>query len=92
MCRAFNTSPGELLSNEAEIRTAVSHISFNELTQRIKKHMDAHGMTVAEFEDKVGWDLETLLHNPEGIWGRDVEFLIGVCSELGMEWLSVLPA
>jgi hypothetical protein len=48
-------------------------------------------MTVSEFEDRVGWYIESLFDNPQEIEERCVQFLVDVCNELHLEWLATIP-
>lgn len=92
MCRALNTTPADLLSGELKGSDKPYHLSFPEFIERIESHIASLGMTVSELEDKVGWELESLLNDPEGVWERNVQFLKDVCVEVGVDWLRVVPA
>ena len=91
MCRVLEIAPVDLLSDEAKNYSGLNHLSFTEFTEMVKKHIESRGITIAEFEDRVGWEIEGLLNNPEGIWERNVQFLKDACGELGVNWLSVVP-
>ncbi len=56
-----------------------------------QKQIDSQEMTVSEFEDKVGWYIESLFDNPQEIEERCVQFLVDVCNELHLEWLATIP-
>ena len=92
MYRALNMTPADLFSDEARGSDDAGHLSFAEFSKKVKSHIESHGMTVPEFEDKVGWELESLLNDPEEIWERNVQFLKDVCVELGINWLRVAPS
>ena len=85
-------TPADLFSDEARGSDDAGHLSFAEFSKKVKSHIESHGMTVPEFEDKVGWELESLLNDPEEIWERNVQFLKDVCVELGINWLRVAPS
>jgi hypothetical protein len=91
MNQALNMTPAELFSEDVS-GSDDAHLSFAEFIEKVKSHIESHDMTVPEFEDKVGWELESLLNDPEEIWKRNVEFLKDVCVEVGINWLSVAPA
>lgn len=91
MCQVVKITPVDLLSDKAKIQGRLNHLSFAEFIETVKKHIASEGMTVREFEDKAGWEMEGLLNNPEEIWERNVQFLKDVCGELGINWLSVVP-
>ena len=92
MYRALNMTHADLFSEEVRGSGNADHLSFAEFIEKVKSHIEAHGMTVPEFEDKVGWELESLLNDPEEIWERNVQFLKEVCVEVGVNWLWVAPA
>ena len=91
LCQALKITPVDLFSTEAKNNGGLNHLSFAELTERMQQNIESQGITVAEFEEKVGWEIEGLLNKPEGIWERNVQFLKDVCSALGLNWLSVIP-
>lgn len=89
--RALDMTPADLFSEEARGSDDAGHLSFAEFSKKVKSHIESHGMTVPEFEDKVGWELESLLNDPAEIWERNVQFLKDVCVEVGINWLWVAP-
>ena len=91
MCRALNITPANLLSDEMKGSGNPGRLSFTEFIEGVKSHIESHDMTVPEFEDKVGWELESLLNDPEEMWERNVQFLKDVCVEVGIDWLGVVP-
>lgn len=91
MCQVFKITPVDLLSDEAKNHRGLNHLPFAEFIETVKKHIASEGITVAEFEDKAGWEMEVLLNSPEEMWERNVQFLKDVCGELGINWLSVVP-
>ena len=91
MCRVLKITPVDLLSDEANNHRGLNHLPFAEFIETVKKYIASEDITVAEFEDKAGWEMEGLLNNPEEIWERNVQFLKDVCAELGINWLSVVP-
>ena len=91
MSGAFGVTPVELLMGVPRAEANLNHISYVELVERIKKYIDSQGVTVTEFEDSVGWYIESLFDNPQEIEGRCVQFLIDACNELQLDWLEVIP-
>lgn len=91
MYRALNMTPADLFSEDVSGNDDARHLSFAEFSKKVKSHIESHGMTVPEFEDKVGWELQSLLNDPEEIWERNVQFLKDVCVEVGIDWLWVAP-
>lgn len=66
-------------------------VSPDELGRKIRLHLDRTGTTVAEFEDRVGYEIEPALRNSEEVLKWNVDCLRSVCAELGVDWLSALP-
>lgn len=91
MSSAFGVTPVEVLTTVSKTEDKAVHISYVELVERIKKHLETQQMTAAEFEDKVGWYIESLFDNPQEIEERCVQFLIDVCDELQINWLAAVP-
>lgn len=91
MCEVLKIAPVDLLSDAAKNNSRLNHLSFTEFTEMVKKHIESKGITVSEFEDRVGWEIEELLNHPESVWQRNVQFLKDTCSVLGVDWLSVVP-
>ena len=91
MCQVLKITPVDLLSDDANNHSVLNHLSLAEFIEMVKKHIASEGITVTEFEDQAGWEMEGLLNNPEEIWERNVQFLKDVCGKLGISWLSVVP-
>lgn len=92
ICSAFNVSPITLLAGEAKQVAGIRRISNHEFTEKIRGYISAQGITISEFEDRIGWHIESLLENPELLAELDVEFVQNACREIGIDWLAVLPA
>lgn len=81
-------SPREVITTH---RSKLGQLSFIELSVRIKRHIDSQTLTVAEFEEKVGWAVESALSNPDEFWRVTLQCLIDICAELQIDWLTVVP-
>jgi transcriptional regulator with XRE-family HTH domain len=65
--------------------------NFDDLAARIKEHVERHHMSVSEFEDKAGWEVEKHLEDPKEFWEYNAAALIDISNEIGMDWASLLP-
>lgn len=57
----------------------------------IERHLLETGISVAQFEHKVGYTVKAIFQHPETIWDWNIDCLSCVCCELGIDWRSVLP-
>jgi hypothetical protein len=53
--------------------------------------MAREGQTVDEFGDRIGWNVEPVLKDPETLWGFNVEALHAMCSALELDWVAAVP-
>jgi len=86
---SLNISLRELFSGSSP--TNVPLLSFSELANLIKKHIQTHNMTVKEFENRTGWEIEKQLREPQEFSKYDLRALIDIGNEIGVDWVSMLP-
>ncbi len=67
-------------------------VSPDALIRKISEYLNTKRMTVSEFEDRVGWDIEPLLKEPSKILSYDIDALRDICNEIGVDWLSVVQS
>jgi transcriptional regulator with XRE-family HTH domain len=61
------------------------------LCARIKAHLDAASMSIAQFEDRVGFVIQPALDDPAKVLEWNVDCLRFVCGEIGLDWRLALP-
>lgn len=66
-------------------------LSPEELCAKIKDHLKAKGMSIAEFEDIVGFVIRPSLRDPLEVTNWNVDCLRSVCAEIGVNWHNALP-
>lgn len=66
-------------------------ISPEQLCAKINAYLDETGMTIADFEDRVGFVIEPSLRAPADVLNWNVDCLRFVCTELGLDWRLALP-
>jgi hypothetical protein len=66
-------------------------LSLEELSRKIRSYLEKANMTIAEFEDRVGYEVEPALHNSEDLLKWNVDCLRCVCTAVGVNWLCALP-
>lgn len=67
-------------------------VSLDGLAKKINEYLIKENMSVLEFEDLVGWELEGCLSDPDLFQGFNIVGLIDACEPLGIDWRSVLRA
>jgi hypothetical protein len=65
-------------------------VSLDALAGKINEYIAAHNLTVAEFEDAVGWEIANCLTEPSQFRNFNVDGLIDVSKPLGIDWRAVL--
>lgn len=88
VCRVLGLRVATLFDDAA---TGEDSVPPEELCARIRAHLDAKDMSISEFEDRVGFEVASVLVDPLQIMGWNVDCLRFVCAEIGVNWLSALP-
>jgi hypothetical protein len=57
------------------------------LCAKINAHLNATGMSIAEFEERVGFEIEPSLKDATKVLDWNVDCLRFVCAEIGVDWL-----
>jgi DNA-binding XRE family transcriptional regulator len=65
-------------------------VSLDALAGKIKDYIAAHGLTVAEFEEAVGWEVANCLTDPSQFMSFNLDGLMDVTGPLGVDWCAVL--
>lgn len=69
----------------------VRSISFADFSSAVAESVRASGGDADAWGERVGWDVEPLLRDPEEIWNCCPEGLREVADAVGIDWLAVLP-
>lgn len=65
-------------------------VSLDALAEKIKDYIAARSLTVAEFEDAVGWQVANSLTEPGQFMNFNLTGLMDVTRPLGVDWRAVL--
>jgi transcriptional regulator with XRE-family HTH domain len=69
-----------------------SRIALLDLPSMVKGHIAREGMSIEEFESRVGWELQEFLQSPVKLAAElPIMFLRDVSGPLGINWLSLAP-
>ena len=66
-------------------------VSLGELVEKLKAHLETTGLTISEFEDRVGFALSKSIFDPSEIQKWNVDCLRSVCKEIEIDWRVALP-
>lgn len=68
-------------------------IAIIDLPARISVHLAGAGLSLAQFEEQVGWELGPFLDAPVQLAAElPIAFLQALAAPLGIHWLSLAPA
>ena len=90
LCRALGTTARVLLGAEVG-DPAARMLDSSRLVDLIRDHLMREQLTVAEFENILGWDVSPALHFPDEVLRWSVTELREVCSALGVDWRLAVP-
>jgi len=65
-------------------------VSLDALAKKINEYLKAHNLTVAEFEEAVGWELANCLTEPRQFMNFNLQGLMDVSRPLGIDWRALL--
>jgi transcriptional regulator with XRE-family HTH domain len=66
-------------------------ISPSRLSEMISSHLKTARISIGEFENRVGFEIEPCLRDVSIFLDWNVDCLRSVCAELGVDWLLALP-
>jgi hypothetical protein len=67
-------------------------LSLEELAKRAEERMLAQGLSVADFSQRVGWEMAPVFADPQHVRTYTVDALQEICREAGVDWHAALPA
>ena len=86
-CRVLRARPAELFG----VASTQSAVSAVELVSRIQAECRSRGITMAQFEDAVGWRLSACIEPPERLFTDiSIDGLQWLCRELHIDWHRVI--
>jgi DNA-binding XRE family transcriptional regulator len=65
-------------------------VSLEALAEKINEYLKAHNLTVAEFEEAVGWEVANCLADPSQFMNFNLDGLMDVSRPLGVDWRALL--
>ncbi|HWE03403.1 MAG TPA: helix-turn-helix transcriptional regulator [Tepidisphaeraceae bacterium] len=92
VCKALGTSARELCRKMNGTKfDGAKRILPDDLAGAIRLHIVSAGLSLPEFEEAVGWELEAFLANPTRYWHGNIRWLKDICAALGLDWIDALP-
>ena len=65
-------------------------VSLDALAGKINEYLTANNVTLAEFEEAVGWEVANCLTEPSEFMNFNLDGLMDVSRPLGVDWRAVL--
>jgi transcriptional regulator with XRE-family HTH domain len=87
--RLLKVSLGELLFGRTD--PAKQKVTFTEIADRLRDRIAASGLSVEEFGEKIGWEVNDVLSNPEALWDFNLVGLRDVSKAVDVDWVATLP-
>lgn len=91
IARTLGTTPLEILEGAGAVN-ASSPRSSASLAALVKARIDAENLTVDGYGERIGWNVEPILGDPERLWDYPFDMLQALCGELGLDWREVIAA
>jgi hypothetical protein len=91
IARALGTTTVELLDGPDTIGPAARR-SPSFLVDLVRSRITSDGFTVHAYGDRIGWDMEPVLANPEYMWKYPFDMLHALCEDLGVDWKECIDA
>jgi DNA-binding XRE family transcriptional regulator len=88
LSKALDFDLVEFFSNGAA--KPAESVSLDALAKTINEYLNAHSLTVAEFEEAVGWEVANCLTEPSQFMNFNLDGLMDVSRPLGVDWRAVL--
>jgi transcriptional regulator with XRE-family HTH domain len=88
LCLALGIIPRDLFDDRPK---ADSDISQAELLSKTREYIKQNNLSVAEFSDRVGFEIGPSLEDPAKVSEWNVDFLRWLCDEIGLDWRLALP-
>jgi hypothetical protein len=73
----------------AAVRTTVT---FEEIATRLRDRVLRDRTPVADPGEAIGWDIASVLSDPEALWLFNVEALYDICKAIQIDWVAALPS
>jgi transcriptional regulator with XRE-family HTH domain len=76
----------------AETAPSGAKIALLDLPSMVEAHIAREGLSIGEFEERLGWELQAFLESPVKVAAElPIMFLQDLSGALGINWLSLLP-
>ena len=83
-------TPLETLLFGSDFERPTTRISPAEIAERLRALAASEGLTIEALGDRVGWELEPVMADPESLWEFNLLGLSDVCHAIGVDWVAAL--
>lgn len=92
LAEILQTDLRTLLLGHAQNATPIQpSMSFSDISQGILDTATSIPGGTVEFGDRLGWDCQPIVADPQALWNYDVGALFEICTAIGVDWVSALP-
>ena len=86
LCSSLGVTPAQLLAVRYPSDAVVT---ISDLVNILRRYLERKKLTVAEFEERVGYAIGLCLSNAKHVYDWNIDCLRAVCLELEIDWRSV---
>jgi transcriptional regulator with XRE-family HTH domain len=92
VCNALGTSCHELVRGMSGTSAATAkRILPDDIAHAVRLHLASSRISLGQFEDEVGWELQAFLDDPKSYWNWNIRCLQDVCAAIHLDWIAALP-
>jgi len=92
LAESLSVAPRALVCGDV-CPTTIAAVTPKTVVEAIKAHLSNNQLTVEQFGDAVGWDVQSVIGDASRIWPDwNLDQAHDVCEALGIDWRGLLPA
>ena len=88
LCSALGIKVRDLFDDRTNSEQTISP---EQLLFKVREYLSQNGMSVAEFEGRIGFEIEPSLKDTSNVMDWNIDFLRWLCRELRLDWRLALP-
>jgi transcriptional regulator with XRE-family HTH domain len=88
ICSALGIKARDLFDERTNVEETISP---EQLISKVQTYLKETGISIAEFEDRIGFEIDRSLKDVSNVMDWNVDFLRWLCRELKLDWRLALP-
>ena len=83
-------TPLETLLFGSDFERPTTRVTPATIAERLRALAASEGLTIEELGDRVGWELDPVMADPQSLWDLNLIGLSDVCHAIGVDWVAAL--